>query len=136
MEQKICDGTWVTMITPFTKENKIDYPGVAEIIEWYIQKGIDGIFAVCQSSEMLSLIHILSAGKQAYFEDEEESQPADAELYPETAEPFLDAMDRYQISWAGWALCNKAEWHSAIRPDCTKYSGWDEDCLLYTSRCV
>ena len=41
MEQKICDGTWVTMITPFTKENKIDYPGVAEIIEWYIQKGID-----------------------------------------------------------------------------------------------
>ena len=55
MEQKICDGTWVTMITPFTKENKIDYPGVAEIIEWYIQKGIDGIFAVCQSSEMFYL---------------------------------------------------------------------------------
>ena len=55
MEQKICDGTWVTMITPFTKENKIDYPGVAEIIEWYIQKGIDGIFAVCQSSEMFCL---------------------------------------------------------------------------------
>ena len=38
----------------------------------------------------------VSAGEQAYFEDEEESQPADAEVYPETAEPFLDAMDRYQ----------------------------------------
>ena len=31
----------------------------------------------------------VSAGEQAYFEDEEESQPADAELYPETAEPFF-----------------------------------------------
>lgn len=76
----------------------------------------------------------VSAGEQAYFEDEEESQPADAELYPETAEPFLDAMDRYQISWAGWALCNKAEWHSAIRPDCTKYSGWDEDDLTVSGK--
>ena len=48
-------GTWVTMITPFTKENKIDYPAWPKSIEWYIQKGIDGIFAVCQSSEMFYL---------------------------------------------------------------------------------
>ncbi len=55
MGQKICDGTWVTMITPFTGDHKIDYPGVANIIEWYIEKKIDGIFAVCQSSEMFYL---------------------------------------------------------------------------------
>ena len=55
MKQEICNGTWVTMITPFTEDNRIDYPGVARLIEWYIEKGIDGIFAVCQSSEMFYL---------------------------------------------------------------------------------
>ena len=76
----------------------------------------------------------VSAGEQAYFEDEEESALADVELYPETADSFLDAMDRYQISWAGWALCNKTEWHSAIQPDCTKYSGWGEDDLTVSGK--
>ena len=43
------------MITPFTADNKIDYNGVEELIEWYIREGVDGIFAVCQSSEMFWL---------------------------------------------------------------------------------
>jgi 4-hydroxy-tetrahydrodipicolinate synthase len=30
----------------------IDYPGLERLIEWYIDKGSDALFAVCQSSEM------------------------------------------------------------------------------------
>lgn len=41
-----------TMITPFNEDRSIDYNGVAEIIEWYIENGCDGSFAICQSSEM------------------------------------------------------------------------------------
>ena len=41
-----------TMITPFNEDRSIDYNGVAEIIEWYIENGCDGLFAICQSSEM------------------------------------------------------------------------------------
>ncbi|MFV0467215.1 MAG: dihydrodipicolinate synthase family protein [Lachnospiraceae bacterium] len=52
---KITDGVWPVMITPFTKENKIDYDGISEIIEWYEKMGVTGIFAVCQSSEMFEL---------------------------------------------------------------------------------
>ena len=48
-------GVWPTMITPFTKEGKIDYETTEKLIEWYIQEGVDGIFAVCQSSEMIYL---------------------------------------------------------------------------------
>lgn len=51
----IKDGTWVTMITPFTPDNSIDYDGVAALLDWYEAKGLDGIFAVCQSSEMFYL---------------------------------------------------------------------------------
>jgi 4-hydroxy-tetrahydrodipicolinate synthase len=51
----IPDGVWPTMITPYTKENKIDYSCLEELIEWYIRKGVDGLFAVCQSSEMFFL---------------------------------------------------------------------------------
>jgi 4-hydroxy-tetrahydrodipicolinate synthase len=43
------------MITPFTEDNKIDYPAVKKLTDWYIKKGCAGIFAVCQSSEMFFL---------------------------------------------------------------------------------
>ena len=53
--KNIRDGVWVTMITPFKDDSKIDYAGVEALVEWYINKGVDGIFAVCQSSEMFWL---------------------------------------------------------------------------------
>lgn len=49
------DGNWVTMITPFTEDNRLDQDGIKALVEWYIEKGVDGIFAVCQSSEMFYL---------------------------------------------------------------------------------
>ena len=49
------DGVWPTMITPFTSDNKVDYDAIKNLVEWYIEKGCTGIFAVCQSSEMFYL---------------------------------------------------------------------------------
>lgn len=54
-EITINNGVWPTMITPFTNENKINFDALEKMIEWYIQKGVDGLFAVCQSSEMFYL---------------------------------------------------------------------------------
>lgn len=48
-------GCYPTMITPFTEENKVDYKAIDMLVEWYIANGADGIFAVCQSSEMFYL---------------------------------------------------------------------------------
>ena len=48
-------GCWPTMITPFTEDNKVDYKAIKAVTDWYIDKGCDGIFAVCQSSEMFFL---------------------------------------------------------------------------------
>jgi 4-hydroxy-tetrahydrodipicolinate synthase len=48
-------GCWPTMITPFTDDNNIDYRAVKNLTEDFINKGCDGIFAVCQSSEMFFL---------------------------------------------------------------------------------
>lgn len=53
--QNIPDGVWPTMLTPFTSENRIDYLALEALVEWYIQKGVHGLFAVCQSSEMFTL---------------------------------------------------------------------------------
>jgi 4-hydroxy-tetrahydrodipicolinate synthase len=53
--EKIFFGCWPTMITPFTDDNKIDFTAVRNLTEWFIAKGCDGIFAVCQSSEMFFL---------------------------------------------------------------------------------
>lgn len=56
MEVKaIAKGVWPTMITPYTEEGKIDYAMVENLVEWYIERGVAGIFAVCQSSEMFFL---------------------------------------------------------------------------------
>ncbi|MGQ0687033.1 dihydrodipicolinate synthase family protein [Bradyrhizobium sp.] len=51
MTRKI-EGIIPVMITPFTANGEIDYPGVARLVEWYIDNGSDALFAVCQSSEM------------------------------------------------------------------------------------
>lgn len=48
-------GVWPVMITPFTDNNEVDYDGLNELVEWYIQNRVDGLFAVCQSSEMFEL---------------------------------------------------------------------------------
>ena len=48
-------GVWPVMLTPFTKENKVDYRALEELIEWYRKGGVSGLFAVCQSCEMFFL---------------------------------------------------------------------------------
>jgi 4-hydroxy-tetrahydrodipicolinate synthase len=55
ISEAIKNGVWPTMITPFTNDNKIDFAALEKMIEWYIQNGVDGLFAVCQSSEMFFL---------------------------------------------------------------------------------
>lgn len=55
MIKDIPHGVYPTMITPYTKDNKIDYNGVLALLDWYKRKGCDGIFAICQSSEIFFL---------------------------------------------------------------------------------
>lgn len=49
---KTINGVVPVMLTPFTVDNQIDYPALATLIDWYLAKGVDALFAVCQSSEM------------------------------------------------------------------------------------
>ncbi|MBQ3004399.1 MAG: dihydrodipicolinate synthase family protein, partial [Clostridia bacterium] len=55
MIKTIPDGVYPTMVTPFTSDNKIDYNGVLGILDFYSKNGVDGIFAICQSSEIFFL---------------------------------------------------------------------------------
>lgn len=55
MPKSIPSGVWPTMITPFTDSNTVDYAALGELIDWYIERQVDGLFAVCQSSEMFFL---------------------------------------------------------------------------------
>ncbi len=47
-------GVYPTMITPY-KNGEIDYEAVDALVEWYDKQGCDGIFADCQSSEIMYL---------------------------------------------------------------------------------
>jgi 4-hydroxy-tetrahydrodipicolinate synthase len=46
------EGIVPVMLTPFDASGAIDYAGLERLIEWYIEKGSDALFAVAQSSEM------------------------------------------------------------------------------------
>jgi 4-hydroxy-tetrahydrodipicolinate synthase len=52
MMRAIADGVYPTMVTPFTEGGEIDATALAQLVEWFIAHGVDGLFAVCQSSEM------------------------------------------------------------------------------------
>jgi len=53
--KSIVNGVYPTMITPFHSDQSIDNESLESLINWYIEKGIDGLFAVCQSSAMFEL---------------------------------------------------------------------------------
>ncbi|MFU0833217.1 MAG: Dihydrodipicolinate synthase family protein [Oscillospiraceae bacterium] len=55
MKNTFPGGEWPTMLTPFTKSGEVDYKALEQLIEWYLQNGVSGLFAVCQSSEMFQL---------------------------------------------------------------------------------
>ncbi len=46
---------FTTMITPYRSDGSIDYDTASAYVDWYFESGIDGIFAVCQSSEIFYL---------------------------------------------------------------------------------
>ena len=50
----VVKGVYPTMITPY-KDGKIDEDGVRALVKFYWDTGCDGIFAVCQSSEIMFL---------------------------------------------------------------------------------
>ncbi len=49
------EGIVPVMLTPFAQDGTIDFPGLEQLIEWYLAHGCDALFAVCQSSEMTHL---------------------------------------------------------------------------------
>lgn len=48
-------GIFPVVITPFNANDTIDWEGYGRLIEWYLENGSSGLFAVCQSSEMVHL---------------------------------------------------------------------------------
>lgn len=55
MSFSIHPGVWPVMITPWTENDTPDFKAIEKLVNWYIEKGCAGIFAVCQSSEMAYL---------------------------------------------------------------------------------
>lgn len=48
-------GVWPVMLTPFQKSGEIDEPALRELVDWYIDNQVSGLFAACQSSEIFEL---------------------------------------------------------------------------------
>lgn len=55
MKKSFPGGVWPVMLTPFTAQDTVDMPALAALTNWYIDQGVNGLFAVCQSSEMFYL---------------------------------------------------------------------------------
>lgn len=62
---EIRKGIYPTMLVAYKENGEIDYDAMGELIEWYIKEGVHGIFALCQSTEIvyLSLEERLKLGK-------------------------------------------------------------------------
>jgi 4-hydroxy-tetrahydrodipicolinate synthase len=57
-----------TMITPYKKDGSIDLETAEKYVDFYFKNGIDGIFAICQSSEIffLSLEERVELNRRVY----------------------------------------------------------------------
>ena len=61
-------GAYPTMITPYKADGSVDYETAKKYVHWYHDNGCNGIFAVCQSSEIFYLTkeEILKLNKVVY----------------------------------------------------------------------
>ncbi len=59
---------FTTMITPYKKDGSVDLNMVEKYVDWYFENGLNGIFAICQSSEIffLSLEEKLAINRVVY----------------------------------------------------------------------
>ena len=48
-------GVWPVMLTPYDDQNRVDEDGLRRLVDWYISQGVSGLFAACQSSEIMRL---------------------------------------------------------------------------------
>ncbi|TXK77643.1 dihydrodipicolinate synthase family protein [Paenibacillus sp. N3.4] len=55
MSTTMSSGVWPTMLTLFTDNNQLDEPNLERLVDWYIERGVHGLFAMCNSSEMFKL---------------------------------------------------------------------------------
>lgn len=57
-----------TMITPYKPDGQVDYDTAERYVDWYFENELDGIFAVCQSSEIfyLTLEERVELNKRVY----------------------------------------------------------------------
>ena len=55
VQQVIDMDIFTTMITPYKADGSVDYETAEKWVDWYYAKGLTGIFAVCQSSEIFFL---------------------------------------------------------------------------------
>ncbi len=53
--KELQNGVVPVMLTPFNRDLSVDYDSLALLIEWYIDSGAVGLFAACQSSEIMHL---------------------------------------------------------------------------------
>lgn len=59
---------FTTMITPYKKDGSVDLEMAEKYVDWYFENGLNGIFAICQSSEIfyLSLEEKLAINRVVY----------------------------------------------------------------------
>ncbi|MBN1583049.1 MAG: dihydrodipicolinate synthase family protein [Anaerolineae bacterium] len=48
-------GAWPTMVTPYDRKLDIDVGAYHTTIDWYVERGVGGVYANCLSSEMVLL---------------------------------------------------------------------------------
>jgi len=95
MDSYIPDGVWPTMVTPFTDSGEVDFSALGEMIEWYREKGVDGLFAVCKSSEMFKLSREERA-ELASFVREEADEEISVIASGHVAEDFADQVEELE----------------------------------------
>lgn len=59
---------FTTMITPYKADGTVDFEMAEKYVDWYFENGLNGIFAVCQSSEIffLSLEERVELNRRVY----------------------------------------------------------------------
>ena len=86
---------FTTMITPYKKDGSVDIDTALKYVDFYFENGLDGIFAVCQSSEIfyLSLEERVALNKTVYEHAKELERKSGKKLTVVSSGHISDSID-------------------------------------------
>lgn len=121
-------GTWSQDIHSVAS-NPLPFDNVMYTLHFYAGTHTDGLRE--------RLVNALKSGTPVFVSEWGTSDASGGGgVYLNEAQKWLELLDKHNVSWINWSLCDKNEASAALKPGADPSGGWTENDLSESGRFI